>query len=94
MSSTHDSTPDAAARDTDALFDEVQEGLRRMAHRGLGRVGAEGTVNTAELIHDLYVRLSHGDELAFADPAQFFSYAARAMRHILVDRARQRLRLK
>jgi RNA polymerase sigma factor (TIGR02999 family) len=94
MSSTHDSTPDAATPNADALFGEVYERLKRMAHRELGRVGGGGTVNTTELVHDLYVRLNHGDELAFADPAQFFSYAARAMRHILVDRARQRLRLK
>ena len=34
-----------------------------MAHRELGRAGG-GTVNTTELVHDLYVRLSQGDELA------------------------------
>jgi RNA polymerase sigma factor (TIGR02999 family) len=98
MSSTPDTmpdvpTPEVPVQNADALFGEVYERLKRMAHRELGRVGG-GTVNTTELVHDLYVRLSHGDELAFADPAQFFSYAARAMRHILVDRARQRLRLK
>lgn len=89
MPSTPVTPPDA-----DALFGEVYERLKRMAHRELGRAAGGGTVNTTELVHDLYLRLCRGNELAFAEPAQFFAYAARAMRHILVDRARQRLRLK
>ena len=88
MSSTPATPPNA-----DALFGEVYDRLKRMAHRELGRAGG-GTLNTTELVHDLYLRVNRGDELAFSDPAQFFAYAARAMRHILVDRARQRLRLK
>ncbi|HSX61337.1 MAG TPA: ECF-type sigma factor [Tahibacter sp.] len=87
------SSPPAPPPNADALFGEVYDRLKRMAHRELGRAGG-GTVSTTELVHDLYLRVSRGDELAFSDPAQFFAYAARAMRHILVDRARQRLRLK
>jgi RNA polymerase sigma factor (TIGR02999 family) len=34
------------------------------------------------------------DGLRFEHPAQFFTYAARAMRHLLADRARDRLRQK
>lgn len=88
MPSTSVTPPNA-----DALFGEVYERLKRLAHRELGRASG-ATLNTTELVHDLYLRVSRGDELAFADPAQFFAYAARAMRHILVDRARQRLSLK
>ena len=33
-------------------------------------------------------------ELVFGKPVQFFAYAARAMRHLLADRARDRLRLR
>jgi len=40
------------------------------------------------------MKITTGRELTFAEPAQFFGYAAQAMRHILVDRARQRLRIK
>ncbi|MGH8215939.1 MAG: sigma-70 family RNA polymerase sigma factor, partial [Rhodanobacteraceae bacterium] len=32
--------------------------------------------------------------LQFREPAQFFAYAARAMRHLLINRARDRLRLR
>ena len=88
---TADSTPPAAF---DARFDEVYDRLKSMAHRELGRGGSSSTVNTTELVHELYLKLGNGRELQFAEPTQFFCYAARAMRHILVDRARHRLRFK
>ena len=72
----------------DAAFTEVYDRLKAMAHRELGR-GAPGTVGTTELVHELYLKL--GSDLRFEAPNQFFTYAARAMRHILVDRARHRL---
>jgi RNA polymerase sigma factor (TIGR02999 family) len=62
-----------------------------LAPRELGRA-APGTVSTTELVHELYLKL--GSELKFEAPNQFFAYAARAMRHILVDRARHRLSIK
>jgi RNA polymerase sigma factor (TIGR02999 family) len=85
--------PPPAAAEPDALFGEVYDRLKAMAHRELGR-GSGSTVGTTELVHELYLKLGSGDALAFAEPAQFFCYAARAMRHILVDRARHRLRFK
>jgi RNA polymerase sigma factor (TIGR02999 family) len=75
------------------LFAEVYDRLKAMASRELSR--ADGaTLNTTALVHELYVRICSGRELTFNEPAQFFVYAAQAMRHILVDRARQRLRIK
>lgn len=74
-----------------AAFEAAYERLKSMAHRELNR-GQPGTINTTELVHELYLRL--GDELAFGAPDQFFAYAARAIRHILVDRARHRVSLK
>ncbi|HJT97875.1 MAG TPA: ECF-type sigma factor [Rhodanobacteraceae bacterium] len=87
------STSTAMPGTPDALFVEVYERLKSMASRELAR--ADGaTLDTTALVHELYVRLSSSRELAFDEPAQFFGYAAQAMRHILVDRARQRLRIK
>jgi RNA polymerase sigma factor (TIGR02999 family) len=40
----------------------------------------------------LYLRIGGNAQLKFAEPAQFFAYAARAMRHVLCDRARDRMR--
>jgi RNA polymerase sigma factor (TIGR02999 family) len=77
----------------DALFVEVYDRLKSMASRELAR-SDNATLNTTALVHELYVKVCAGHELTFSDPGQFFSYAAQAMRHILVDRARQRLRVK
>jgi RNA polymerase sigma factor (TIGR02999 family) len=78
---------------TDALFTAVYDRLKAMASRQRVRAGS-ATLNTTALVHELYLKLGAGRELGFASPEQFFDYAAQAMRHILVDRARERLTLK
>ena len=79
------STPLAA----EALFDAVYQRLKAMAgHQLAGR--ARDTLNTTALVHELYLRLSKHDELKFEHPGQFFAYAARAMRNLLANRARDR----
>jgi DNA-directed RNA polymerase specialized sigma24 family protein len=74
-------------------FDAVYYRLKALASRQLGR-GARGTLDTTALVHEVYLRLDGGRELSFEHSAQFFAYAARAMRHVLVDRARGRMRQK
>lgn len=96
MAGTQPSEPATAPKppDTaDALFVEVYDRLKAMASRELARNDG-ATLNTTALVHELYMKVCSGHERTFADPAQFFGYAAQAMRHILVDRARQRLRIK
>jgi RNA polymerase sigma factor (TIGR02999 family) len=82
----------AVARGVDELFTSVYSRLKAMASRRSAERGA--TLDTTALVHELYLRMQHGDELRFEAPAQFFSYAARAMRHLLANRARDRLRLR
>ena len=86
---------DAIVPDTawvpDAAFTAAYGRLKAMAHRERSR-SAPVTIGTTELVHELYLRL--GSDLGFNAPDQFFAYAARAIRHILVDRARHRLSLK
>lgn len=79
------------AKPVDALFSEVYQQLRRLAHRQR-RAGDGATLNTTALVHELYLRVSSNSGLAFAQPAQFFAYAAHAIRHLLCDRARARMR--
>jgi RNA polymerase sigma factor (TIGR02999 family) len=75
------------------LQTEVYDRLKAMASRRLA--GAPGaTLDTTALVHELYLRLDTDRSLKFEHAAQFFSYAARAMRHLLIDRARSRLRLR
>jgi RNA polymerase sigma factor (TIGR02999 family) len=75
------------------LFTALYERLKKLANRQLAG-GRRNTLNTTELVHELYLRVIGGRELAFEHPAQFYSYAAQAMRHILADRARARMRQK
>ena len=79
-------------RPLDRLFGDVYQELRRLAHRQ--RTPGDGaTLDTTALVHELYLQMSRND-LEFAQTRQFYAYAARAMRHLLVDRARERARLK
>jgi RNA polymerase sigma factor (TIGR02999 family) len=78
---------------TDALFDAVYARLKAMASRELNQ-REHATLDTTALVHELYLRMGKQPGLAFEHPAQFFAYAARAMRHLLSDRARDRLRLR
>lgn len=94
----HPAMPDAPPipdnHSTDALFADVYARLKAMAARQLACGRRNATMDTTELVHELYLRMGHRDNLQFEDPAQFFSYAARAMRHLLINRARDRLRLR
>ncbi len=79
--------------DADRLFAAVYAQLKRMAHRRLLDVPRAG-LDTTELVHELYLRIGTDSDLKFAGQGPFFAYAARAMRHLLLDRARDCLRLR
>ena len=85
-------TLSAAPHSADVLFDAVYSRLKAMAGRQLAQGPSQPSLDTTALVHELYLRVSANRELAFSHPAQFFAYAARAMRHLLRDRARDRLR--
>ncbi|MFW6079588.1 MAG: ECF-type sigma factor, partial [Gemmatimonadota bacterium] len=78
----------------DAAFDRmlplVYDELRRIAHRQLAGQPAGSTLDTTALVHESYLKLVAGEHLEWSDRAHFFAVAARAMRHILIDRARRR----
>lgn len=74
----------------DELFPIVYDELRQVAHRHLARGGAGATVTTTELVHEAYLKLVDGNAATWQDRAHFFALASRAMRFVLVDRARAR----
>jgi len=76
---------------SDALFAAVYDRLKAMAGKRLA-AGPHATLDTTGLVHEAFLRMQSGEPLQFSHPAQFFAYAARAMRHLLMDRARNRLR--
>lgn len=78
----------------DRLFPLVYEQLRRIAHHQLGRERPDHTLDTTALVHEAYLKLVDQTRAQWADRAQFFAVAARAMRRILVDYARRHRALK
>lgn len=71
----------------DALFTAVYDDLHGRA-RLLAR-GAGATLSATVLVHEAYLKLA-GRDLALNDKAHFFALAARAMRQILLNGARDR----
>ena len=82
-----------AGKPIESLFNALYDQLKTIANRQLAR-GARGTLDTTAVVHELYLRINTSRELAFEHPAQFLTYAARAMRHLLIDRARAHMRQK
>ncbi len=76
------------------LMPLVYEDLRRIARGQLRRSRPASPLDTASLVHRVYVKLADGRRLRVEDREHFFALAARSMRHVLVDLARQRGRLK
>lgn len=79
---------DERARDqlTPLVYDE----LRRHARRYLRAERANHTLSPTALVHEVYLRLVDLDVIDWRDRAHFFALAARQMRRILVDSARNR----
>jgi RNA polymerase sigma factor (TIGR02999 family) len=83
-----------AARDgepgaLDRLVPLIYDDLRLLARRQLAREYGERTLNPTALVHEAYLKLGTGAKVA-GDRAHFLAIAARAMRQVLVDRARDR----
>jgi RNA polymerase sigma factor (TIGR02999 family) len=79
------------AGDSDAfpeLMAMAYDDLRAIAHRRL-LSGGGGTLATTALVHETYLRLAGREGGSWESRAHFYAFAARAMRHILVDRARR-----
>jgi len=74
----------------DQLLPHVYGELRRIAGRYVRRERQGGTLQTTALVHEAYVRLARDTDLSFENRAHLLGIAARAMREILVERARAR----
>lgn len=77
----------------DAIFPIVYAQLRNLARRQLAQVRGATLVPT-ELVHEAYLKLCDGGLAKVADRDHFFALGARAMRQVLVSRARRRQALK
>lgn len=73
----------------DAVFASVYSSLRALAATRLAHSN-ESTLSATALVHETWLKLARAQRLELADRHHFFACAARAMRMILVDRARAR----
>jgi RNA polymerase sigma-70 factor, ECF subfamily len=74
----------------DKLTPRVYRELHLAARRCMGGERDDHTLQTTELINELYVRLSNLQLIDWQNRAHFFALCARQMRRILTDQARAR----
>ena len=76
------------------LIAAAYDDLRRLAARRMQGERANHTLTATALANEVSMKLLAERRLPLGNPGQFFAYAARAMRHQLIDHARTRLRRK
>src|SRR5712691_12559669 len=74
----------------DKLMPLVYQELHRLAHQYMARERPEHTLQTSALLNEAYLRLVDQKNVRWQNRAQFFGIAAKLMRQILVDHAKQR----
>jgi RNA polymerase sigma factor (TIGR02999 family) len=82
--------PQAAEQLLPLIYDE----LRKVAAHKLSLLPPGQTLQATALVHEAYLRLLGAEKEQWQNRRHFFAAAAEAMRHILIDRARRRLRIR
>jgi RNA polymerase sigma factor (TIGR02999 family) len=75
---------------SEALFAALYSELHRMAKRELGRPGPPVTLSATTLLHQAYLDIAGREGPSFTDRGHFMAYAARVMRGLIIDHARNR----
>ncbi|MFZ3213155.1 MAG: ECF-type sigma factor [Terriglobales bacterium] len=92
MESTISSLIGAAERGegpaAEALFAALYSELHRVAKRELARQGVPVSLGATTLLHEAYLDMSAREGPSFPDRARFMGYAARVMRGLIIDHAR------
>lgn len=78
----------------DKLFPLVEKELHRLAHSYMRRENPDHTLQTTALVNEAYLRLVDQKKTHWQNRAHFFGIAARIMRRILMNYARDRQRMK
>ena len=79
---------------TETLFSTLYSELHRMARRELARRLAPSNMSVTTLLHEAYLDMSGRAGALFPDQARFMGYAARVMRGLIIDHARNRTAVK
>ena len=78
----------------DSLMPLVYDDLRRLANFYLQQEGNARTLQSTALVHEVYLRLCGQQDPAWVNRAHFFAVAAKMIRRILVDHAREKSAVK
>jgi RNA polymerase sigma factor (TIGR02999 family) len=91
LSAVEQGEPRAAERLLPLVYDE----LRKLAAHKLAQEKPGQTVQATALVHEAYIRLVDAEKIQhWNSRGHFFAAAAEAMRRIVLDRARNKRRLK
>ena len=74
----------------DELVATLYSTLRDLASRALERNTGRRSISPTDLVHDCYVKLARARAAKDLRPTEFVALASRAIRNVLVDRARER----
>ncbi len=74
----------------DELFGVLYDELHRIAGRVFGGRGAQHTLQPTVLVHEAYLKMARPGASDWNDRAHFCNVAARAMRQVLVNHARDK----
>jgi RNA polymerase sigma factor (TIGR02999 family) len=88
------SAESGAGESLDRLVPLLYQELKRVARRQLAGEDVGQTLQTTEVVHEAYLRLVDQTQITRHGRAYFFAAAARAMRQVLIDRARRRQAVK
>jgi RNA polymerase sigma factor (TIGR02999 family) len=79
---------------TNALFSTLYSELHRLAKRELARRWTPASLSVTTLLHEAYLDMASRDDPSFPDRARFMEYAARVMRGLIIDHARNHSAIK
>jgi RNA polymerase sigma factor (TIGR02999 family) len=75
---------------TERLFSALYSELHGLARRQLARGGGAVTLSVTTLLHEAYLDMAARSGVQFPDEARFLGYAARVMRNLIINYARDR----
>ena len=75
---------------TETLFSTLYSELHRLARRELARRGGAVSLSVTTLLHEAYLDMAGRSDAKFPNRACFMAYAARVMRGLIIDHARNR----
>jgi RNA polymerase sigma factor (TIGR02999 family) len=73
------------------VFSVLYPDLRRIAHARLRSQGGVAHLETTALVHESFLNLISAAKLQLTDRRHFFTYAAKTMRNIIIEFAREHL---